>query len=209
MDKQLYSRQIVAFGFNAMNKLSKLRVLIYRIGGLGIEIAKNIILAGPKIVNIFDDNKIKIEDIGSNFYINEKDVDKRKDEVCLPKLKELNNNVQCEILKDKNIEQSIDQYDVIVITDICDLKRLAQLNEICRKNKVGFIISNAFLCSPESIGGSCLWSPIKMIFTPFTIGTAISGNVALLASSIIITSNDIFSFAYNRLYVCMKSLDAQ
>ena len=43
MDKQLYSRQIVAFGFNAMNKLSKLRVLIYRIGGLGIEIAKNII----------------------------------------------------------------------------------------------------------------------------------------------------------------------
>ena len=139
MDKQLYSRQIVAFGFNAMNKLSKLRVLIYRIGGLGIEIAKNIILAGPKIVNIFDDNKIKIEDIGSNFYINEKDVDKRKDEVCLPKLKELNNNVQCEILKDKNIEQSIDQYDVIVITEICDLKRLAQLNEICRKNKVGFI----------------------------------------------------------------------
>ena len=139
MDKQLYSRQIVAFGFNAMNKLSKLRVLIYRIGGLGIEIAKNIILAGPKTVNIFDDKEIKIEDIGSNFYLNEKDVGKRKDEVCLPKLKELNNNVQCEILKDKNIEHSIDQYDVIVITEICNLKRLTQINEICRKNKVGFI----------------------------------------------------------------------
>ena len=128
--EQLYSRQIAAYGSNSMKKITQLKVLIYGIRGLGIEISKNIILAGPKIVNIFDDNKIKIEDIGSNFYINEKDVDKRKDEVCLPKLKELNNNVQCEILKDKNIEQSIDQYDVIVITEICDLKRLAQLNEI-------------------------------------------------------------------------------
>ena len=138
-DKQLYSRQIVAFGFNAMNKLSKLRVLIYRIGGLGIEIAKNIILAGPKMVHIFDDNKIKIEDIGSNFYINEKDIGQRKDEVCLPKLKELNYNIQCEILKDKNIRQCIVNYDVIVITEIVDLKKLFQINEICRKNKIGFI----------------------------------------------------------------------
>ena len=138
-DKQLYSRQIVAFGFNAMNKLSKLRVFIYRLGGLGIEITKNIILAGPKIVNIFDDNKIKIEDCGSNFYINEKDVGLRKDEVCLPKLKELNNNIQCEILKNKNIEQCITDYDVIVITEILELGKLMQINEICRKNKIGFI----------------------------------------------------------------------
>ena len=139
VDEQLYSRQIIAFGFNAMNKLSKLRVLIYKISGLGIEIAKNIILAGPKIVNIFDDEKIKIEDIGSNFYISEKDIGLRKDEVCLPKLKELNNNVQCEILKDKNFEPYITEYDVIVITEILDLKKLTQINEICRKNKIGFI----------------------------------------------------------------------
>lgn len=138
LDKQLYSRQIVAFGFNAMNNLSKLRVLIYRLSGLGIEITKNIILSGPKIVSVFDDNKIKIEDSGCNFYINEKDVGLRKDEVCLPKLKDLNNNVQCGILNN-NIEQHITEYDIIVITEILELERLIRINEICRKNKIGFI----------------------------------------------------------------------
>ena len=141
LDEQLYSRQILAFGFNAMNKLSKLSVLIYRIGGLGIEIAKNLILAGPKKVAIFDDKKIKMEDIGSNFYINESDIGLRKDEICLLKLKELNNKIQFEILKDGNLIKYINEYNVIVITEILDLEELIKINELCRKNKIGFIYS--------------------------------------------------------------------
>lgn len=137
-DEQLYSRQIVAFGFNAMNKLSKLNILIYRIGGLGIEIAKNIILSGPKKITIFDDKTIKVEDIGSNFYISENDIGKRKDGICLPKLKELN-NIEVDILKDGNIENHLKEYDVIVITEIIELEKLVRINEICRKNKIGFI----------------------------------------------------------------------
>lgn len=106
LDEQLYSRQIVAFGFNAMNKLSKLNILIYIIGGLGIEIAKNIILSGPKKVSIFDDKKIKIEDLGSNFYIDKSDIGARKDKICLSKLQELN-NIQVDILKNGDIENHI------------------------------------------------------------------------------------------------------
>ena len=150
LDEQLYSRQIAAFGFNAMNKLSKINVLIYRIGGLGIEIAKNIILAGPKNVTIFDDKKIKIEDIGSNFYITEKDLGLRRDEVCFPKLKELNNNVQCNILNDEFIEKYINEYDIIVISEIIELKKLIKINELCRKKNKGFIycisLGLAFYC---------------------------------------------------------------
>ena len=138
LDEQLYSRQIVAFGFNAMNKLSKLNILIYRISGLGLEIAKNIILSGPKKVSIFDDKKIKIEDLGSNFYINEKDIGFRKDEICFPKLQELN-SIQVDILKNGDIEKHIKEYDVIVISDIMELGELIKINEICRKNKKGFI----------------------------------------------------------------------
>ena len=139
-DEQLYSRQIVAYGFNAMNKLSKLKVLIYGLGGLGIEVAKNIILAGPQKVSIYDDKKILIEDIGSNFYINEKDLGKRKDEVCLPKLKELN-NIECEIMKDGDIENHIKDFNIIIITEIMDLEKLIKINEICRNNNIGFIYS--------------------------------------------------------------------
>ena len=58
IDKQLYSRQIAAFGMNIMNKLSKLNVLIYGLRGLGIEISQNIILDGTQKVTIFDNNNI-------------------------------------------------------------------------------------------------------------------------------------------------------
>ena len=137
-DEQLYSRQVAAYGANSMNKLTKLKILIYRIGGLGIEISKNIILAGPKKVSIYDDKKIKIEDLGCNFYITEEDIGKRKDEVCLSKLKELN-NIECDILEDGNIEKYIKDYNVVVITEILEIEKLKKINEICRNNKVGFI----------------------------------------------------------------------
>ena len=143
LDEQLYSRQIVAFGFNAMNKLFKLNILIYRIGGLGIEIAKNIILSGPKKVSIFDDKKIKIEDLGSNFYIDKSDIGARKDKICLSKLQELN-NIQVDILKNGDIENHIKEYDVIVITEIMELEKLIKINETCRKNKKGFIYCLSF-----------------------------------------------------------------
>ena len=51
MDEDLYSRQIAAYGLNIMNKLSELKILIVGLRGLGIEIAKNIILSGVNIYN--------------------------------------------------------------------------------------------------------------------------------------------------------------
>ena len=39
-----------------------------------------------------------MEDLGSNFYLEEKDIGQRRDEISLKKLKELNYNVECDIL---------------------------------------------------------------------------------------------------------------
>ena len=105
--EELYSRQIAAYSSNSMNKISKLKILIYGIRGLGLEISKNIILAGPERVTIFDDKKITIEDMGSNFFIEEKDIGARRDEITLKKLSELNNLVKCDYLQDGNLEQYI------------------------------------------------------------------------------------------------------
>ncbi len=44
-EELLYSRQIAAYGSKAMDKISKLNILLIGIRGLGIEISKNIILA--------------------------------------------------------------------------------------------------------------------------------------------------------------------
>ena len=143
-NEQLYSRQIAAYGFNSMNKLSKLKILIYGIRGLGIEISKNIILAGPEKVTIFDNNKITKNDFCSNFYINEKDIDLRRDEASIKKLSELNNNVKCEFLKEWNIEDIIKDHDILIVTEILEINEITKLDEICRKNKKGFIYSLVF-----------------------------------------------------------------
>jgi len=47
IDTNLYSRQIGTFGMETMGKLIKLDVLIVGMRGLGVETAKNLILAGP------------------------------------------------------------------------------------------------------------------------------------------------------------------
>ena len=52
IDENLYSRQIGAFGMKAMGRLIKMRVLIVGMRGLGVETAKNLILAGPASVHI-------------------------------------------------------------------------------------------------------------------------------------------------------------
>jgi len=47
-----------------MSKLVELRVLIYGLKGVGVEVAKNIILAGPKSVSVSDPRKSALRDIG-------------------------------------------------------------------------------------------------------------------------------------------------
>ncbi len=62
IDTNLYSRQIGTFGLETMGKLIKMKVLIIGARGLGCEIAKNLILAGPKSVTLYDPTQVTIAD---------------------------------------------------------------------------------------------------------------------------------------------------
>jgi ubiquitin-activating enzyme E1 len=145
IDEDLYSRQIICLGIDTMKKISQLKILIIGLRGLGIEIAKNIIVSGPKSVTIFDPNKIEISDLGSNFYLSKKDIGKRRDESCLNKLKKLNKYVQINFLKETNINdihnKLVGKYNVIIATEILQEKDIIQLDNICRNNKICFIYS--------------------------------------------------------------------
>ena len=54
-----------------MGKLIKMKVLILGMRGLGVECAKNLILAGPALVDLYDPTVVSVNDMGSNFYIKE------------------------------------------------------------------------------------------------------------------------------------------
>ena len=146
VDDNLYSRSIITYGMETMVKLSHLKVFIYGLRGLGIEVAKNIILNGCEEVSIYDSNIVKINDLGSNFYLSEKDVGKkRRDEACLPKLSELNHYVKTTILdleQKKDINEYIDQFcekikkfDVVVITELQTMYFISKIDMFCRTQK--------------------------------------------------------------------------
>ena len=68
IDENAYSRSLAVFGHGALSKLMAMKVFIQGINGLGIEVAKNLILAGPKQVSICDSELVTIRDLGKNFY---------------------------------------------------------------------------------------------------------------------------------------------
>lgn len=74
IDEGLYSRQLYVLGHDAMKKMAKSSVLIVGCDGLGVEIAKNIILAGVKSVQLYDPTPCCHADMSSNFYISPSDV---------------------------------------------------------------------------------------------------------------------------------------
>ena len=67
IDTNLYSRQIGTFGMETMGKLIKMNVLLIGCRGLGVETAKNLILAGPASVNISNPVPVTWGDLSSNF----------------------------------------------------------------------------------------------------------------------------------------------
>ncbi|KAK6589605.1 ubiquitin-activating enzyme e1 [Cryptosporidium xiaoi] len=134
----------------AMGKLIKLRVIIVGLRGLGVEIAKNIILAGPNSVTLVDDELCKYSDMGANFYITEIDVKQghRRSDACVNKLAELNEYVNVKVHYGKVSEQLIFDHDVVVCADI-PLSDQLHYNEICRSHSrnIGFISANSLgLC---------------------------------------------------------------
>jgi ubiquitin-activating enzyme E1 len=76
--------------------------VIVGLRGLGVECAKNLILAGPKSVMLYDPEITKINDLGANFYTEESHVGKvSRAEACQGKLRELNPYVKVEVISDE------------------------------------------------------------------------------------------------------------
>jgi ubiquitin-activating enzyme E1 len=155
IDTNLYYRQICTIGMETMEKIIHLKVLIVEQLGLGIETAKNIILSGPEKVLLFDSKIVKLEDEGSNYFMNSQNIGvNRRDIQILEELKKLNPSISVKSLENyNNIEQIIQNIlsldvNIIVITEILSLESLTKINNICRNNKIKFIYGLVIgLCS--------------------------------------------------------------
>jgi len=149
IDTNLYSRQIGTFGIETMSKLIQMKCLIIGQRGLGVEIAKNLILAGPKQVIILDDEETKIADLGANFYLSEADVGKERGAVSAQNLKPLNPYVEVTTCKSADLMTLIKEkkLDVVCQTELMIAGKFIDPQEVdaaCRAANVGYISSQTF-----------------------------------------------------------------
>ena len=63
------SRMEGEYGARMIGALKQMSVLIIGATGVGVETAKNLILAGPHTVVVHDDHLVQMRDLGTNFYL--------------------------------------------------------------------------------------------------------------------------------------------
>ncbi|CAF4141138.1 unnamed protein product, partial [Rotaria sp. Silwood2] len=146
IDDQLYNRQRYVLGDDAMKRLRKHHVLIIHAGGLGIEIAKNIVLAGVQSVTLQDTINTSMLDLATQYYLCEKDIGKNRAECSLEKLRALNDYVKVHISKTSVSdcsEEYLKQFTCVVLTE-CYLTEMKRINEFCRINNIIFIMADIY-----------------------------------------------------------------
>lgn len=105
------------YGKAVIGKLKKMKVLIIGLRGLGCEVAKNLILAGPKAVVLHDDDKVVIADLGANFYLLPEDVGSPRAASVLNELSDANPNTRVSVHTGEMAESFLAGFDVVVSTD--------------------------------------------------------------------------------------------
>jgi len=153
VDEKLYSRQLYVMGMEAQRRMMSSSAVIIGISGLGVEIAKNIILAGISSVTLCDPEVPNSFDLGGNFYLGEEDLNKCDESdggndndakkgraaLCIDQLSELNEYVKVDVATNvKSLQDEagllslVDGASVVVITVPLSTSTLCAMNEKCR-----------------------------------------------------------------------------
>ncbi|KAL1476494.1 hypothetical protein MTO96_018482 [Rhipicephalus appendiculatus] len=117
IDENFYSRQLYVLGRDAMVRMAQSDVLISGMGGLGVEIAKNVILAGVRSVTIHDDKACAGVDLSSQYFLSEANVDENRASACEASLAQLNKYVQVKAHTEPLTMDFLKKFTVVVLTE--------------------------------------------------------------------------------------------
>ncbi|QCE00933.1 ubiquitin-activating enzyme E1 [Vigna unguiculata] len=134
IDEDLHSRQLAVYGRETMRRLFASSVLVSGMKGLGVEIAKNLILAGVKSVTLHDEGDVELWDLSSNFVFSENDVGKNRAVASVSKLQELNNAVVVLSLTTKLTKEQLANFQAVVFTEI-SLEKAIEFDDYCHSHK--------------------------------------------------------------------------
>ncbi|CAF3320403.1 unnamed protein product [Rotaria socialis] len=143
IDEGLYSRQLYVMGREAMHQLASAHVLISGMRGLGVEIAKNIILGGAKSVIVHDCGNVEYADLSSQYYFTENNIGQNRAEVSNKHLSDLNNYVNV-TFSSATVDDAFllkHKVNVYVLTD-ADLEEQLKVGKHCHEHKIKFVNAN-------------------------------------------------------------------
>jgi ubiquitin-activating enzyme E1 len=146
IDESLYSRQLYVLGHEAMKRMGLSDILVVGLRGLGVEIAKNIALAGVKSLTLHDPKPATLADLSSQFFLHTDDVGKPRSAVTVPRVSELNpytpvrEHPAADLTSDLSL---LDQYKVVVLTDT-PLKEQLIVADYCHKQGISLVITDTF-----------------------------------------------------------------
>ncbi|CAL4109432.1 unnamed protein product [Meganyctiphanes norvegica] len=138
IDESLYSRQLYVLGHDAMRRMASSDVLISGLGGLGVEIAKNVILGGVKTVTLHDTKAASSKDLTTQYFLREGDVGTNRVTACYQRLAELNTYVPISAHTEELTEEFLKKFKVVVLTDASHEEQL-RVSNICHASKIYFI----------------------------------------------------------------------
>uniref|UniRef100_A0A1Y1K0A8 E1 ubiquitin-activating enzyme n=1 Tax=Photinus pyralis TaxID=7054 RepID=A0A1Y1K0A8_PHOPY len=141
IDEGLYSRQLYVLGHDAMRRMATSDVLISGLGGLGVEVAKNVILGGVKSVTLHDETLCTVADLSSQFYLSEDDVGKNRAEASLKHLSELNMYVPTRTHTAPLTDDFIKRFRVVVLTN-SSLSEQLRISEVTHSNDIALVIAD-------------------------------------------------------------------
>ena len=104
-------------GEKAQKKVGAASVLVVGMSGLGVEIAKNIVLAGVKSVTLLDNQAVSVYDLGTNFFLNENMVGTSRASASSTALQELNGYVSVSVEEGKLSEEMVAAHSIVIMVD--------------------------------------------------------------------------------------------
>ncbi|EGR27187.1 ubiquitin-activating enzyme e1, putative [Ichthyophthirius multifiliis] len=142
-EDEYFSRQTAVYGVENQCKIRKLNIFLYGVFGVGIEIAKNLILSGVNQLVIYDNKICDKNDQNVNFCIRDNHIKNKNSraDASLETLQQLSLYCQIKVHKEEINNEFLSQFNVVVFTDFYDKQKLIEYNNFCRKNNIGFILS--------------------------------------------------------------------
>lgn len=138
-DHNLYSRQEITYGAETMRKLVKLKVMLVGVTGVGLEVAKNLVLAGPNRVTLVDPRVSHPDDRTWNFYLTSDKLASgtTRANSVLKELVEMNSNVKVEVLPVSSFEETVSaavvgEFDAIVVCELMPFDFMHRLSNTIR-----------------------------------------------------------------------------